>query len=64
MLCDDLSGDGIIFDLAGQDLPESIFVLTESDPASVKFDISLIDSRYKKQLRELQSCTGAGCGYC
>ncbi len=58
VLCDDLSGEGIILDLAGQDLPDSIFVLTSSDPASVKFETSLINSHNKKQLRELQSCTG------
>jgi hypothetical protein len=42
VICE-LRGDGIIFDLFGQDLPDSIFLLTESDPLTVKFDASLIE---------------------
>ncbi len=40
VICD-LRGDGIIFDLAGQDLPDSMFVLTLSEPLTVKFNTSL-----------------------
>jgi hypothetical protein len=50
VICE-LRGDGIIFDLYGQDLPDSIFLLTESDPLTVKFDASLIELSDKKQLR-------------
>ncbi len=40
VICNELRGGGIIFDLAGQDLPNSIFVLSSSDPATVKLDSS------------------------
>ncbi len=46
-----LRGDGIIFDLAGQDLPNKIFVLTESDPLTNKFDTGLNDKHDKNQMR-------------
>jgi hypothetical protein len=40
VICD-LRADGIILDLAGQDLPDSIFVLAQSDHLTFKLDSSL-----------------------
>ncbi len=37
VICD-LRGDSLIFDLTGQDLPDSMLVLTENDPSRVTFD--------------------------
>ena len=47
----DLRADGIILDLASQDLPDSIFVLTKSDPLRVKLDSNLTELYKKNQLR-------------
>jgi len=37
VICD-LHGDSVIFDLTGQNLPDSMLVLTESDPSTATFD--------------------------
>ena len=50
VICD-LRADGIILDLAGQDLPDSIFVLTQSDPPTFKLDSSLTEQHHKSPLR-------------
>ena len=47
----DLRGDGITFDLAHEDLPDSIIVLSSSDPVKVKLDSSFIFLNYKNQQR-------------
>ena len=50
VICD-LRADGIILDLSGQDLPDSILVLAQSDPLTVKLDSSLTEQLHKNQLR-------------
>ena len=46
-----LRADSIILDLAGQDLPDSIFLLTQSDPLTVKLESNLTEQHHKSQLR-------------
>ncbi len=50
VICE-LRTDGIILDLAAQDLPDSIFVLTQSDPLTVMLDSNLTEQHHKNQLR-------------
>jgi hypothetical protein len=50
VICD-LRADGIILDLAAQDLPESFFVLTQSDLLTVKLDSNQTEQHHKNQLR-------------
>jgi hypothetical protein len=42
VICD-LRADGIILDLAGQDLPDSIFLLTQIVPLTVNLDSNLTE---------------------